>query len=89
MIVFLSNADTERLALRVAIDSLPPDFPPVRAGNPDRLAAPPSLDAGSAVSVEISCEETCSPGSPRMAMGAPRGAVPPSGTRIRSTVPSA
>ena len=53
MIVFLSNADTELLALRVAIDSLPPDFPPVRAGNPDRLAAPPSLDAVDVVLVRL------------------------------------
>jgi cobaltochelatase CobN len=53
MILFLSNADTELLALRVAIDSLPPGFPAVRAGNPDRLAAPPSLDGVEAVLVRL------------------------------------
>jgi cobaltochelatase CobN len=53
VILFLSNADTELLALRVAIESLPPDFPAVRAGNPDRLAAPPSLDGVDAVIVRL------------------------------------
>jgi cobaltochelatase CobN len=53
MILFLSNADTELLALRVAIDALPPGFPPVRAGNPDRLAAAPSLDGVDVVVVRL------------------------------------
>jgi cobaltochelatase CobN len=53
VILFLSNADTELLALRVAIESLPPDFPAVRAGNPDRLAAAPSLDGVDAVIVRL------------------------------------
>ena len=53
MILFLSNADTELLALRVAIDSLPPGFPPVRAGNPDRLAGAPSLDGVDVVLVRL------------------------------------
>ena len=53
MILFLSNADTELLALRVAIDSLPPDFPPVRAGNPDRLTEAPALDGVHVVLVRL------------------------------------
>src|SRR5215216_2610651 len=53
MILFLSNADTELLALRVAVDALPPDFPAVRAGNPDRLATPPSLDDVDVVLVRL------------------------------------
>jgi len=40
VILFLTNADTEILALRSVIESLPAGFPPVRAANPDRLAAP-------------------------------------------------
>ena len=45
MILFLSNADTELLAVRIAIESLPDDFPGVRAGNPSRLATPPHSTA--------------------------------------------
>jgi cobaltochelatase CobN len=42
MILVLTNADTELLALRVAAEGLPPDFPTVRAANPDRLAEVPA-----------------------------------------------
>jgi hypothetical protein len=34
VILFLSTADTEILALRAAIEMLPDSFPPVRAGSP-------------------------------------------------------
>ena len=34
MIWYLTNVDTEILALRVAVESLPPEFPRVRAGQP-------------------------------------------------------
>ena len=44
MILFLSNADTELLALRVAVEGLPEGFPPVRAANPATLQEIPSLD---------------------------------------------
>ncbi len=53
MILFLSNADTDLLALRVAVESLAPGFPAVRAANPDRLAAPPSLDGVDVVLVRL------------------------------------
>jgi cobaltochelatase CobN len=53
MILFLSTADTEILALRAAIESLPTGFPPVRAANPATLAAAPDLDGVSAVVVRL------------------------------------
>ena len=43
MILFLTNADTEILAMRSMVEALPADFPPVRAGNPANLAEAPSL----------------------------------------------
>ncbi|HET6793819.1 MAG TPA: cobaltochelatase subunit CobN, partial [Acidimicrobiales bacterium] len=53
MILFLSNADTEILALRVAAEGLPGGFPAVRAGNPSGLGSAPSLDGVSAVVVRL------------------------------------
>ncbi|HEY3238404.1 MAG TPA: cobaltochelatase subunit CobN, partial [Acidimicrobiia bacterium] len=53
MILFLSTADTEILALRAAIESLPAGFPPVRAANPAVLAAAPDLAGVSAVVVRL------------------------------------
>jgi cobaltochelatase CobN len=53
MILFLSNADTDLLALRVAVESLPAGFPALRAGNPDRLATPPPLDGVDIVLVRL------------------------------------
>jgi cobaltochelatase CobN len=44
VILFLSNADTELLALRVAVEGLPAGFPQVRAANPATLGRLPSLD---------------------------------------------
>jgi cobaltochelatase CobN len=44
MILVLTNADTEILALRSVIEGLPPDFPSVRAGNPAALDAVPDLE---------------------------------------------
>ncbi len=43
MILFVTNADTELLALRTITEGLPPGFPPLRAAHPDRLAATPDL----------------------------------------------
>ncbi|MFV0307789.1 MAG: cobaltochelatase subunit CobN [Desertimonas sp.] len=44
MILFGSNADTELLAMRVAVDSLPDEVGPVRWFHPDRVDRPPPLD---------------------------------------------
>ena len=53
MILFLSNADTEILALRAAIESLPAGFPPVRAANPAALTSAPDVDGVMAVVVRL------------------------------------
>ena len=53
MILFLSTADTEILALRAAIETLPDDFPAVRAGSPAALLAAPPLDGIEAVIVRL------------------------------------
>src|SRR5215208_390323 len=45
MIVFLTTADTEILALSHAARDLPVGFPPVRAANPAALQAPADLAA--------------------------------------------
>ena len=49
MIVFVTTADTEILALSRAARDLPPGFPPLKAVNPVRLPsdlAPETLAAG-------------------------------------------
>ncbi|HEX5366567.1 MAG TPA: cobaltochelatase subunit CobN [Acidimicrobiales bacterium] len=53
MILFLSNADTELLALGSVTHRLPAGFPPVRAANPTRLDAAPRLDGVTAVVVRL------------------------------------
>ncbi|HZQ78465.1 MAG TPA: cobaltochelatase subunit CobN [Acidimicrobiia bacterium] len=53
MILFLSTADTEILALRAAIEMLPDGFPPVRAGSPAALPAAPDLAGVDAVIVRL------------------------------------
>ncbi|HET6954327.1 MAG TPA: cobaltochelatase subunit CobN [Acidimicrobiales bacterium] len=53
MILFLSNADTELLALRSIQHRLPGGFPPVRAGHPSRLGGPPPLDGVTAAVVRL------------------------------------
>ncbi len=53
MILFLSTADTEILALRAAIEMLPDGFPPVRAGAPATLPAAPGLHGVEAVIVRL------------------------------------
>ena len=53
MILFLTSADTELLALRSVVEGLPPGFPPVRAANPSRLAEAPSVDGVDAVLVRL------------------------------------
>ncbi|MDA8071804.1 MAG: cobaltochelatase subunit CobN [Actinomycetota bacterium] len=53
MILFLTNADTELLALRVAAESMPEGFPAVRGANPDRLPSAPSVDGVRVVLVRL------------------------------------
>ena len=53
MILFLSNADTELLALGSIVHRLPAGFPAVRAANPGRLDAAPDLDGVRAVVVRL------------------------------------
>ncbi|HEV7888228.1 MAG TPA: cobaltochelatase subunit CobN, partial [Acidimicrobiales bacterium] len=53
MILVLTNADTELLALRTVLEGLPEGFPAVRAANPAALAEPPALDGVSVVLVRL------------------------------------
>ncbi|HEX4862846.1 MAG TPA: cobaltochelatase subunit CobN [Acidimicrobiales bacterium] len=53
MILFLTNAPTEILALRSIIEGLPEGFPAVRAADPSTLERPPSLEGVSAVAVRL------------------------------------
>ena len=53
MILFLTNADTEILALRSVIESLPDGFPALRAANPDHLTEAPALDGVDVVLVRL------------------------------------
>jgi cobaltochelatase CobN len=53
VILFLTNADTEILALRSVVEALPDGFPPVRAANPSRLDAAPSVAGAQAVLVRL------------------------------------
>ncbi|MDP9387157.1 MAG: cobaltochelatase subunit CobN [Actinomycetota bacterium] len=53
MILFLTNADTEILALRSVLEGLPPGFPPVRAANPAALAEAPEVGDAGAVLVRL------------------------------------
>ncbi|HEV2361514.1 MAG TPA: cobaltochelatase subunit CobN [Acidimicrobiales bacterium] len=53
MILFLSTADTELLALRAVAEGMPDGFPPIRAANPAALDAAPSLDGVDVVLVRI------------------------------------
>ena len=53
MIWFLTNADTEILALRTVVDDLPAEFPPLRAANPHVLTEPIALDGVRAVMIRL------------------------------------
>ncbi|HMC53044.1 MAG TPA: cobaltochelatase subunit CobN, partial [Acidimicrobiales bacterium] len=53
MILVLSNADTDILALRSVIEGMPDGFPAVRAANPATLAAAPDLDGVGAVVLRL------------------------------------
>jgi cobaltochelatase CobN len=53
VILFLTNADTEILALRTIVEGLPAGFPRVRAANPTTMAGAPALDGVDAVMVRL------------------------------------
>ena len=53
MIWFLTNADTEILALRTVVDDLPDGFPRVRAANPHMLTEPIDLAGVRAVLIRL------------------------------------
>ncbi len=53
MILYLTNAPSEILALRSIIEALPPGFPAVRAASPAALDGPPSLDGVQVVLVRL------------------------------------
>jgi len=53
VILFLTNAPSEILALRSIVEGLPEDFPPVRAANPALLDQPPDLAAVTLVLVRL------------------------------------
>ncbi len=53
MILVLTNADTEILALRTVLEGLPEGFPVVRAANPTSLDAAPALDGVDVVLVRL------------------------------------
>ena len=53
MIWYLTNVDTEILALRVAVDTLPDGFPPVRAAQPWSYEIERDLDGATCVLVRL------------------------------------
>jgi cobaltochelatase CobN len=53
MIIYVTNVDTEVLALRTAIEALPDGFPPVRAAQPWSFDPERHLDGASAVIVRL------------------------------------
>ena len=53
MILYLTNAPSEILALRSLVEGLPAGFPPVRAAQTDRLDGPPDLDGVRVVLVRL------------------------------------
>jgi cobaltochelatase CobN len=53
VILFLTNADTELLALRTLAETLPEGFPPLRAANPHKTAGAPDLVGVGAVLVRL------------------------------------
>ncbi|HVL26827.1 MAG TPA: hypothetical protein VM390_01675, partial [Acidimicrobiales bacterium] len=53
MILFLTNADTELLAVRSVLHRLPDGFPAVRAANPARLEGAPDATGAGVVVVRL------------------------------------
>ncbi len=99
MILFLTNADTEILALRVVAEVLPEAFPELRAANPANTDEAPSLDGvelvvarllGGAMSWEGPFEQLrldcVQRGVPLVALGGE--AVPDAGLAAASSVPA-
>ncbi|MGK2958819.1 MAG: cobaltochelatase subunit CobN [Acidimicrobiales bacterium] len=98
--MFLTNADTEILALRSLVEGLPDGFPLLRAANPDGMAQAPSIEGVDVVMVRLlggrrvwqesfdelerRCRET---GVPLLAFGGE--AVPDAELLAHSTAPSA
>jgi cobaltochelatase CobN len=100
VILFLTNADTEILALRSVVEGLPDGFPGVRAANPAALSEPPPLDGVDVVVVRLLGGRTAweepfdrlrraclGTGIPLLALGGE--AVPDADLAARSTVPGA
>ncbi len=100
MIWFLTTAKTEILALRTAIESLPPDFPEVRAASPYAFDLATDLDGARCVMVRLlggrraweqgfdALESACAErGIPLL--GFAGEAVPDPELTARSTVPAA
>ncbi len=100
MILVLTNADTEILALRSVVDGLPSGFPAVRAANPAFLEEAPALDGVEVVLVRLlggrrawerpldELHRRCvADGIPLLAFGGE--AAPDAELAARSTVPSA
>ena len=100
MILFLTNADTEILALRTVSEGLPEDFPAVRAANPASLSEAPTLEGVEVVLVRLlggrrSWEEPfdelagrcVAAGVPLLAFGGE--AAPDAELTARSTAPAA
>ena len=53
MIWYVTNVDTELLALRTAIEALPDGFPPVRAGQPWTVDVERDFDDATCVIVRL------------------------------------
>jgi cobaltochelatase CobN len=100
MILFLTNADTEILALRVVAEMLPEGFPTLRAANPMSLGALPNLEGVTVVCVRLLggrqaweepfdalLDQCAHRGIPLLAFGGE--AIPDADLTARSTVPSA
>ena len=76
MILVLTNAPTEILALRSIIEGLPDGFPPVRAANPATLTELPSLDGVSVVVVRLLGGSTAWPALAALRQKCLRDSVP-------------
>ena len=53
MIIYVTNVDTEVLALRTALEALPEGFPPVRAAQPWSFEPERDLDGATCVMVRL------------------------------------
>jgi cobaltochelatase CobN len=76
VILYLSNAPTEILALRSIIDALPDGFPEIRAADPTNRADLPDLDGVEVILVRLLGGATAWPGIGALRRRAVDGAVP-------------